>query len=617
VNLNPKLNEVIMKIKFLGGARTVTGSCFLIETDDKKILVDCGMFQGGKEMKMKNFRPPTFKPDEIDYIILTHAHIDHSGLIPRIINLGFKGKILATVPTRDLTSIMLPDSGHIQEMEVKWENKKRIRKGLPARKPLYTMEDGENAIKYFETVNYYDEVKLSDNISFIFKYAGHILGSAIVVLKIAEDNNEITITFTGDLGNKISPVLREPELIDSTDYLVIESTYGNRYHDDSENNEKVLKNIINESIKNGGKILIPSFAIDRTQTILYYLNKLSNNNEIPYIPVFIDSPLAIKATKIFSKYYEREIDNFSDFFSKEFLNLVAGGDNPLKFPGLKYTQTVEESKKINEYDKPAIIISASGMCNAGRIKHHLKNHLWKTNTSMVFVGFQAQGTLGKRILEGAKVVDIFGEEVDVRAKKFSIENFSAHADKNDLIEWVANIKNKPENIFIVHGEQAASHSLSNAIEKEFTLNTVVPSINEEYTLSQEKIISLMVPDYLKFEVPQQIIDSFNIKIKQKENEFLKIIDSLNTSLNEWGKEKDAGEIITGLNRVSRYVVKNLLKLNKASIEKILIFYLDFINGNKISDKELIDKINNYFSEMLTKSDIIWNDFIEKFSLFNL
>ncbi|MFH1002273.1 MAG: MBL fold metallo-hydrolase, partial [bacterium] len=412
-----------MKISFLGAAKIVTGSNFLIETRNTKFLIDCGMFQGSKSINRMNYQPFSFNPREIDFIVLSHAHIDHSGRIPRLIKEGFKGDIYSTKATVDLCSIMLPDSGHIQEMENEWDNRKRRRSGEKLREPLYTVKEAEESLRYFKPVLYDQKIELSEEVSLRFRDAGHILGSSIIELWIKEEEGKETkLVFSGDLGRRDRPILRDPYLIDEADYLMVESTYGNRLHHPSEDDAKELISIINATVKRGGNIVIPSFAVERAQDIIYELNKYyteyikTEDQDFLNVPVYVDSPLTVSATEIFLRN--------PDCFDEDTLKLINIGNNPLDFRNLKFTRTAEESKQINFSKESKVIISASGMCTAGRIKHHLKHNLWRKESSIVFVGYQAEGTLGRRIKEGEKVVKIFGEEIQVNAEICSLEGFS-------------------------------------------------------------------------------------------------------------------------------------------------------------------------------------------------
>jgi len=468
-----------MRLSFLGAAKVVTGSAYLLEAEQSKILVDFGMFQGRKEIRDRNEQPLLFNPAEIDYLLLTHAHIDHSGLIPRLQKEGFQGKVIATKATVDLCRIMLPDSGHIQEMEIEWENRKRMRAGKPPVSPLYTVAEAEQSLALFTGVSFNEIIELNKNFKVRFRDAGHILGSSILEIWVSEAGEEIKIVFSGDLGNTNQPIVNDPTFIEEADYLVLESTYGNRLHETTQAKVEHLAAIIEETRARGGKIVIPAFAIERTQEILYYLNDLIENKTIEPIPVYVDSPLAISATQIFK-------DNFDcTCVDEEMQQLVAAGDDPFWFPGLRLTRTAEESRQINMSEESAVIIAASGMCDAGRIKHHLKHNLWRPESSIVFVGYQAAGTLGRAILDGAKKVKIFGEEISVSASIHVISGFSAHADQQGLLRWLQNFKRPPKKVFLVHGEEDSIMVLAQKIQQELGLATFAPEIGDSVKLTPQ------------------------------------------------------------------------------------------------------------------------------------
>lgn len=474
-----------MKITFLGAAKTVTGSCFFVETESCKLLVDCGMFQGrAKEIAMNEEAFP-FNPADIDYVLLSHAHIDHSGRIPKLYVDGFKGEVITTKASVELCAIMLPDSGHIQEFENEWENRKRLRAGKLPIKPLYTVQDAVDCMEFFRSVRYGDVVDLSDSIKVRFNDAGHMLGSSIIELWISENGENIKIVFTGDLGNRDIPILRDPSIIEDADYLVMESTYGNRMHKDRENKAEHFLDIILNTIKKGGNVVIPSFAVGRTQEIIYELNKNMDKcrgkyNCLANIPVFVDSPLAISATEVFRRNL--------DCYDEEAREYIKNGDNPLDFSGLQFTRTPDESKALNEREDSIIVISASGMCEAGRIKHHLKHNLWRSDSTILFVGYQAEGTLGRRLIDGTKSVKIFGEDISVNARIEMIEGFSGHADRDGLIQWVKAFSKKPQKIFIVHGEETGMDEFAQVLEQEFRLQTIIPSRGDTFTLTASTVI---------------------------------------------------------------------------------------------------------------------------------
>ena len=478
-----------MKVTFLGATRTVTGSNFLVEGAGKKFLVDCGMYQGKATDELKNEEDFAFDVKSIDFMLLTHAHIDHSGRIPKLYNEGYRNPIYAHKATCDLCGIMLPDSGHIQEMEVEWKNRKRARKGEPELPPLYTAEDATKCLEVFVPVKYDEIIEIDENIHVRYNDAGHMLGSSIIEVWIKEDEKEEKIVFSGDIGNNDIPLLSEPTMIEDADYLVMESTYGNRLHMKNESKAETFLRIVSETIENGGTVVIPSFAVGRTQEILYELNKIKEEphneqflkefEELMKTPVYVDSPLAISATEIFR-------ENM-DLFDEETQEVIKSGDNPLEFPGLKFTMSTDESKALNESQEPCIIISASGMCEVGRIKHHLKHNLWNPNSTILFVGYQAPGTLGYSIVHGAKKVKIFGEEIAVNARDENIEGYSGHADQEGLMNFIYSFIQKPKHIFLIHGEEESQEVLEQKIVTDTKLPVTIPDFGDTYELDKDNI----------------------------------------------------------------------------------------------------------------------------------
>ena len=475
-----------MKVTFCGATKTVTGSNFLVEGAGKKFLVDCGLYQGGAKDEIKNEEPFPYDINEIDFMLLTHAHIDHSGRIPKLYKEGYRNPIYATNATCDLCAIMLPDSGHIQETENEWKNRKRIRRGEEELVPIYDAETAAKSLELFKGEPYNQIIELDDDIHVRFNDAGHMLGSSIIEIWIRENGENKKIVFSGDLGNNDIPLLAEPTMIQDADFLVMESTYGNRLHIKNESKAETFINIVTDTIKNGGTVVIPSFAVGRTQEILYELNKIKDSEDdspeferkyrlLMNTPVYVDSPLAISATEVFK-------ENM-DLFDKETQELIRRGDNPLEFPGLKFTQTVEESKALNESNESAIIISASGMCEVGRIKHHLKHNIWNPKNTILFVGYQAPGTLGRKIVDGAKTVKIFGEEVAVNARVEYIEGYSGHADQAGLLHFVNSFVKKPNHIFLVHGEEESQKVLRDKINENFDLPVSIPDYCESFDLT--------------------------------------------------------------------------------------------------------------------------------------
>jgi metallo-beta-lactamase family protein len=459
-----------MKIEFVGAARCVTGSSYILKVGDRTIMIDCGMFQGNRILRDRNHLHLIYAPEKIDALLLTHAHIDHSGLIPKLIREGFTKSIYATKATVDLCSVMLPDSAHIQELDTQWLNKRNKKVGLDPVEPIYSIKDAEDSIEHFVPVNYGADVEIFPGIIARFRDAGHILGSAFIELLVEEGKTIRKIVFSGDIGSSDQAIIKDPETADEADILLIESTYGDRLHKNKQDTYEEFRDIILNSYNKKGNIVIPSFAVERTQEIIFTLGRLFKNGSIPKIPVYIDSPLAISATEIFRKN--------ADCFDDEMNKLLLSGDNPLDFDNLHFTRSTEDSKLLNEQAKGAIIISASGMCTAGRIKYHLMHNLYKPESSVIFVGYQAEGTLGRRLVEGEKKVRIYSEDVAVRAKIHTLGGFSAHADKDALIAWMGRIKNDKLKVFVVHGEESVSLSFAKTIEEKFGYGTYVPKWGE-------------------------------------------------------------------------------------------------------------------------------------------
>lgn len=469
----------MIRVTCLGGAGSVTGSNYLIESPEgKKVLVDCGLFQGGKQMEKRNWMDWGFDPRQINTLFLTHAHIDHSGRIPKLFRDGFQGKIITSPPTAELCKIMLLDSAHIQEMEAEWQTRKNKRQAKGPILPLYGTEDAEASLKRLNPLERDQIIDVEPGITARLRNAGHILGSSILELWIEENNKSIKIVFSGDLGKKNQLIVRDPHEIFDADHLFLESTYGNRRHRTFDESKAELLEAIESASSHGEKIIIPAFAVERTQEILYILGEFQREGHLPDIPVYLDSPLAIKATEIFrknKKYYDEEAQA-----------IVDRGYDPFDLPNLQFTPSTKESIAINESSGSAIVIAGNGMCTAGRIKHHLKHNLWRKGASLVIIGFQAQGTTGRKIVEGAKQVRIFRENVTIRAKVFTIGGFSAHADQQDLLEWVGHFESKPQ-VFLVHGEVAACETLAQKIKEKFYLTVHIPKWKEQLILKPRKV----------------------------------------------------------------------------------------------------------------------------------
>ncbi len=464
-----------MKVTCIGGAGTVTGSCFLIESEDVKILIDCGMFQGARQLEERNYLKFPFDPHTVSHLLLTHAHIDHSGLVPKLFKEGFAGSILCTTATADLCGILFKDSAHIQEMEAEWRNRKQKRAGRSRLiYPLYTKDDVARVMDCFQPLRYGQEIQLSSSLRACFHDAGHILGSAIVELWVKENDRDSKLVFSGDLGSTGQPIIRDPTPIAAADVVFIESTYGARLHKSKESTYEELQKVIHAAYRDGGNVIIPAFAVERTQEVLYILNELYNADKIPPMNVYVDSPLAVRATEIFLKHPE--------CFDKETLAHLRAGDHPLDFPGMNLSRTREESMRLNTIQKGAIFIAASGMAHAGRIKHHLRHNIWRPECHIVFVGYQAQGTTGRRIVDGAKTVTIFGEPVAVNAQIHTIGGFSAHADRDGLLNWLTHFEPVPKAVVIIHGEAKSSIAFGEEVRKRIDTNIITPGLGEQIDL---------------------------------------------------------------------------------------------------------------------------------------
>ena len=465
-----------MKLTFIGANHEVTGSCHCLEACGKKILVDYGMEQGGNVYE--NAELPFAIPD-VDYILITHAHIDHTGLLPLLYAEGFRGQIFATQATCDLCNIMLKDSAHIQEMEAEWKNRKARRAGKPEVEPLYTINDAQGVLTHFVPCHYKDVLTLTDGLRIRFTDVGHLLGSASIEVWMEEEGVEKKIVFSGDIGNKNKPLIKNPSYIDEADYVVMECTYGDRTHDRTHEHIEELAQILQETLDRGGNLVIPAFAVGRTQELLYFMRKIKEEKLIKGhddFEVYVDSPLAVEATQVFTK-------NIMECYDEEAMDLVNRGINPIGFPGLKLSITSEDSKNINFDMTPKVIISAAGMCDAGRIRHHLKHNLWRPECTILFAGYQAVGTLGRSLLEGTQVVKLFGETIDVEAHIEKLDGISGHADMNGLITWVSAFKEKPSQVFLVHGDDDVCTSFAGLLHTDYGFETAAPFSGSVYDLA--------------------------------------------------------------------------------------------------------------------------------------
>ena len=531
-----------MVIKFLGAAKTVTGSFFVIETGDVRFAVDCGMFQGSKQLKEKNYSDFAVEPGSIQFLILTHAHIDHSGLIPKLCKAGFKGPIYTSPATVELCAIMFPDAGHIQESEVEMKNRKLSRAGKTLLEPIYTAEEALECLPQLSPLNYDEVRRLAPGVEIRMRDAGHILGSSIVEVWIDENNGQKEkLVFSGDLGQGGQPIVKDPTVVESADYVFLESTYGDRLHKGTANRVEQLKKIIEDTMRRGGNLIIPSFAVERTQDLLYDLSILQTNGELdPSIDIYIDSPLAIAATEIFQKSI--------DYYDQETMDIISSGRHPLKLPNLKFSRTREDSVELNNRLGNTIIISASGMCDAGRIKYHLKYNLWRPESTVLFVGYQAVGTLGRRILDGEKLVTIHGDQLVVKADIKSIEAYSAHADQIGLLSWLKNFKPKPKTVFLVHGEEKAQPVLADLIQQEMNIPVLIPGWLEAFELTPEGVLveGTMVQVH---ELPEHRAVPVN-KALIAERKYLELRTRLNTLFQDKFDRALYDELIESLDKIA-------------------------------------------------------------------
>jgi metallo-beta-lactamase family protein len=457
-----------INLTFMGAARGVTGSRYLIDTNNTTLLVDCGLYQE-REFQYRNWEPFHCSPEKLEAVLLTHAHLDHSGLLPRLVNQGFRGRVYCTPATADITKIMLLDSAHLQEEDAAYKKKRHIREGRKGKYPeipLYTVADAEATFPLFTTVEYNRTIDIGHGIEATFYDAGHVLGSSMIKLRISQGGEKRSIVFSGDIGRWNRPMLHDPSVFQKTDYIVMESTYGDRVHERTENIGDDFAEIVKAAFAAGGNIIVPSFALQRSQDILYYLNILQMEKRIPPLLVYLDSPMAIKITEVYKRH--------SELFDQDMKELIRQHRSPFDFPGLKMVETVEESKALNDIKGTIMIIAGAGMCTGGRIKHHLANNISRPECTVLFVGYQAAGTLGRQILDGAKSVRIHGQPYPVRARIAQIQGFSAHADRNDLLKWLSKLSVNPKRIFITHGETKSAEEFSKYLNETTGYNTSVP-----------------------------------------------------------------------------------------------------------------------------------------------
>lgn len=538
-----------MKIQFCGASMGVTGSCHLLSTENHKILLDCGQFQGGKEMEKLNAEPFPFDAEEIECVLLSHAHIDHCGRLPLLVKRGFKGSIFCTDATADLLEVMLKDSAYIHEKDAEWQSRRNARTGKPPVEPLYTARDAEAALKLVKPVLYDQLIELNDSMRIVFNDAGHILGSAITELWVDEGETTSKIVFSGDLGVMDRPILRNPVKIKKADYVIMETTYGNRLHPQNATSIDQLIQITLKTVKRGGNVIIPSFAVGRTQELIYQFNMFYEQHkeyqkDLESVNVYIDSPMATTATEVFKKN--------AQVFDEETRNYILSGDNPLDFKNLKFTRNTADSQMLNTDRTPKIIISASGMCEAGRIRHHLKHNLWDARNSVIFVGYQAEGTLGRSLVEGAKEVKLFGETISVNAEIYNLEGFSGHADQKGLLDWLGGFQVKPKQIFLVHGEADSKHDFAEKIREVYGYEPVVIEGNSEFELETGTLLSK--EEIIRDAIDEDDVENLKEKIADVEKNLQNLLEHTRGAVNS----TISPEKLQNINNI-------MLELEKASL----------------------------------------------------
>ena len=549
-----------MKIEFCGASTGVTGSCHLLTSGDHKILLDCGQFQGGKAQEALNYEPFPFDASEIECVVLSHAHIDHCGRLPLLMKRGFRGKIYCTDATADLLDVMLKDSGYIHEKDAEWQNRKAERAGRKKVEPLYTYEDSVRTLDLVQPVLYDQLIDLNDDMRIVFNDAGHILGSAIIELWVKEGDGESKIVFSGDLGMTDRPILRDPTYIKKADYVIMETTYGDRVHPANSTSIEQLLDIVLKTVKRGGTVVIPSFAVGRTQELIFEFNKFYDEHseyrkDLDKVMVYVDSPMATTATEVFRKNAQAFDDETREYILK--------GDNPLDFKNLRFTRSTAESQALNMNKEPKVIISASGMCEAGRIRHHLKHNLWDSRNSVIFVGYQAEGTLGRALINGTKEITLFGEEIQVNAEIYNLEGFSGHADRDALFAWAAAFRQKPKQIFLVHGEHDAKVSFAKLLEEKLGYNPVVVTGNSEFELDLDSAEILNMESAEKKEAEYEEIQDVRNKIAGIHEEIEHILYNADLAM---GNNISEDKMIK-INNIVQELAKATVNLGSAATEE--------------------------------------------------
>ncbi|MGI5958450.1 MAG: MBL fold metallo-hydrolase RNA specificity domain-containing protein [Massiliimalia sp.] len=517
-----------MKLKFYGADKEVTGSCHFLEVNGVKILIDCGL-QQGQAVRDDNQLP--FQASLIDYVFITHSHVDHSGRVPLLVKNGFHGKIFATGKTCELMRIMLEDSAHIQEMESQWRQRKRRRSGDDLEEPLYTMADAFESFEYLVPKQYGQKFEVEPGIQAEFIDAGHLLGSSSIRFTLTENGEEKTIVFSGDIGNYNQPIIRDPQYFHHADYVVMESTYGDRYHEEAEDIVTELAKVIDITLARGGNVVIPSFAVGRTQELLFHIREIKERflvKSVPNFPVYVDSPLAMEATQI----YDGDLTGYAD---EETVAILQSGFRPTQFPNLILCRSAEESIALNNDPKPKVIISSSGMCEAGRIRHHLKHNLWRPECSVIFVGYQANGTLGRMLVNGVDQVKLFGEEIAVKAQRYNFRGMSGHADKNGLIRWLQEYEIQPDKVFVVHGEEEIAEEFTNELRR-MGYDAWAPDYQAEYDLLLNRCTDMGIPPVEQVQKVRRSGSAAYQRLQDVGERMLEVIRH-----NEGGTNKDLGK----------------------------------------------------------------------------